>query len=79
MSQKHTLPLALDWDGDIVDADGSLIAVIASGGSEFANLFKAAPDLLQFAKQVVQFAADHSNYYLMAWAQDVVKKAEGTP
>ena len=44
-----------------------------------ARLMAAAPDLLEFAKQVVKFAADHSNFYLMAWAQDVVNKVEGKP
>jgi hypothetical protein len=44
-----------------------------------AKLIAAAPDLLEFAKQVVKFAADHSNFYLMAWAQDVVNKVEGKP
>ena len=44
-----------------------------------ARLMAAAPDLLHFAKQVVKFAADHSNFYLMAWAQDVVNKVEGNP
>lgn len=42
-----------------------------------AKLIASAPDLLEFAQQVVKFAADHSNFYLMAWAQDVVNKAEG--
>jgi hypothetical protein len=44
-----------------------------------ARLMAAAPDLLDFAKQVVTFAADHSNFYLMAWAQDIVNKVEGKP
>lgn len=46
---------------------------------ENAKLIRAAPDLLEFAQQVVKFAADHSNFYLMAWAQDVVNKAEAKP
>jgi hypothetical protein len=79
--EKHTphLPLSLDSDGDIVDAEGHLLAVIAVGGKSLTNVFLASPDLLEFARQVVEFAANHSNFYLMAWAQDVVKKAEGTP
>lgn len=76
---KHTpqLPLALDSDGDIIDAEQRLIAVISVDGKLLTDVFLAAPDLLEFAKQVVKFAADHSNFYLMAWAQDVVNKVEG--
>ena len=44
-----------------------------------AKLIAAAPEMLEFAKQVVRFAADHGNFYLMAWAQDVVNKVEGKP
>jgi hypothetical protein len=42
-----------------------------------ARLMAAAPDLLDFAKKVVEFASNHNN--LMAWAQDVVNKVEGKP
>ena len=75
----QNLPLAIDTDSDIIDADGNLIAVITAGKSTYSKLFVAAPDLLEFAKQVVKFAADHGNFYLMAWAQDVVNKVEGKP
>jgi hypothetical protein len=79
--EKHTplLPLSLDSDGDIIDAEGHLLAVITVGGKSLTSVFLASPDLLEFARQVVEFAANHSNFYLMAWAQDVVKKAEGKP
>ena len=75
----QSLPLAIDTDSDIIDDDGNLIAVITAGSSTYSKLFVAAPDLLEFAKQVVKFAADHGNFYLMAWAQDVVNKVEGKP
>jgi hypothetical protein len=75
----QNLPLAIDHDGDIIDDDGNLIAVITAGKATYSKLFVAAPNLLEFAKQVVKFAADHGNTYLAAWAQDVVNKAEGKP
>jgi hypothetical protein len=77
--EKHTPqpPLSLDSEGDIIDAEGHLLAVITLGGKSLTNMFLASPDLLEFARQVVEFAANHSNFYLMAWAQDVVSKAEG--
>jgi hypothetical protein len=77
MSMTQRLPLALDWDGDIVDDNGNLIAVITAGKSTYSKLFVAAPDLLEFAKQVVAYANDSNNTYLAAWAQSVVNTAEG--
>ncbi len=76
MSTSPT-PWRLDEDGDIIAANQVLVAIIPS--REDRALLVAAPDLLEFAKQVVKFAADHSNFYLMAWAQDVVAKVEGKP
>jgi hypothetical protein len=73
--QNH--PLAIDTDSDIIDDEGNLIAVITAGKSTYSKLFVAAPDLLEFAKQVVAYANDSSNTYLAAWAQSVVNKAEG--
>lgn len=74
MSTSPT-PWRLDEDGDIIAANQVLVAIIPS--KEDRALLVAAPDLLEFAKQVVKFAADTSNFYLMAWAQDVVNKVEG--
>ena len=42
-----------------------------------ARLIAAAPELLEFAKQVVAYANDSNNTYLAAWAQSVVNTAEG--
>ena len=75
----QNLPLAIDTDGDIVDAASNLIAVIMAGKSTYSKLFVAAPDLLEFAKQVVEYAHDSGSTYLAAWAQDVVNKAEAAP
>jgi hypothetical protein len=72
-------------NGRIVECDGNKILTAAStpwdAKEAWANakLAKAALDLLEFAQQVVKFAADHSNFYLMAWAQNVVNKVEGKP
>jgi hypothetical protein len=63
----------------IGDACSSLFYNNGQHAEGNAKLMAAAPDLLDFAKQVVKFAADHSNFYLMAWAQDVVNKVEGKP
>jgi hypothetical protein len=63
--------------GDVYSAADFCVATCWS--DEDAKLIAAAPDLLEFAQQVVKFAADHSNFYLMAWAQDVVNKVEGKP
>lgn len=72
-------------NGRIIESDGRKILTAAAtpwdAPEAWANarLAKAAPDLLQFAKQVVEFAANHDQMYLMAWAQAVVAKAEGKP
>ena len=66
-----------DVDGKFV---GNCICYMASTNPDVeanAKLIAAAPEMLEFAKQVVRFAADHSNFYLMAWAQDVVNRVEG--
>ena len=73
----QNLPLAIDTDSDIIDAAGNLIAVITAGKATYSKLFVAAPDLLKFAKRVVEYAHDSGNTYLSAWAQSVVNKAEG--
>lgn len=44
-----------------------------------AKLIAAAPDLLEFAKQVLDYATDTECFYLMSLAQSVVDKVEGKP
>jgi hypothetical protein len=61
--------------GDVYSAADFCVATCWS--DEDAKLIAAAPDLLQFAKQVVDFAHDNSSPYLAGWAQAVVNKAEG--
>jgi hypothetical protein len=68
-------PWRLDEDGDIIAANQVLVAIIPA--KEDRALMVAAPDLLQFAKQVVEFAHDNNSPYLAGWAQAVVNKAEG--
>ena len=69
------LPLSLDSDGDILDAEGHLLAVIAVGGKSLTSVFLAAPDLLEFAQQVAQVAKNHGNLFIQAWAESVCKNA----
>ncbi len=68
-------PWAVGENGDVYSAEDFCVATCWS--EEDAKLIAAAPYLLEFTKQVVKFAANHSNFYLMAWAQDVVHKVEG--
>jgi hypothetical protein len=66
-----------DVDGKFV---GNCICHMASTNPDVesnARLIAAAPDLLEFAKQVVAYAHDSGNTYLAAWAQSVVNKTEG--
>jgi len=59
---------------------GNCICHMASTNPDMdanARLIAAAPELLEFAKQVVAYANDSNNTYLSAWAQSVVNTAEG--
>jgi hypothetical protein len=68
-------PLSLDSDGDILDAEGHLLAVIGVDGKSLTNVFLAALDLLEFAQQVAQVAKNHGNLFIHAWAESVCKNA----
>lgn len=76
---KHVprLPLSLDSEGDIVDSDGHLLAVVAVAGTELKGVFLAAPDLLSFAKQVLDYATDAECFYLMSLAENIIQKVGG--
>lgn len=39
-------------------------------------LIEAAPDLLEFAKQVAEYAQDAECFYLMSLAESVIRKVE---
>lgn len=74
MSQSPT-PWRLDADGDIIAANQVLVAFVPCKDDRV--ILAAAPDLLQFAKQVSAYAADAECFYLMSLAENIINKAEG--
>ncbi len=82
---NHTprLPLSLDSDGDILDAEGHLLAVIAVGGKSLTNVFLAAPDLLAALRLCVEWIEQDESTHGRAFntgnlARAAIAKAEGS-
>lgn len=63
--------------GDVYSAADFCVATCWS--HEDAKLIAAAPDLLEFAKQVLHYASESECFYLMSLAENVIRKAEAKP
>lgn len=63
----------------IGDACSSNFLIAGPNGEANARLMAAAPNLLAFAKQVLDYAADAECFYLMSLAENIINKAESKP
>jgi hypothetical protein len=61
----------------IGDACSSNFLIAGPNGEANARLMAAAPDLLNFARQVLDYATDAECFYLMSLAENIIQKVEG--
>ena len=74
MSLSDT-PWTVGESGDVYSTEHFCVA--SCWNEDDAKLIAAAPDLLEFAKQVAEYAQDAECFYLMSLAESVIRKVEG--